>query len=634
MRALPLLLALAGVAGTASASTPSPIVFDANLRPQFYGEIYRADPNGTRVDLSRSPGADFSPSVSPNGKQVAFASSRGGRLAIYVVGIDGSGLRRISPLLFREQPGAEDVSRIAWSPNGHLVAVSVQDNANAAADLPVAYLADLHGGWHAIPEHGTPGWAAPTWSPDGSRLAFVTKLGTIEVTTPAGKPLWSVTGIDRGVTPEPAWSSTGLLAVQALSKTIRVFDQHGRRIASFGGWGFAWAPSGNTLAYQVGKHVALRHASATAAFLTIPQWGGPQWIDSQHLAIDAANGWVAYDLATGTTQALPNTGLLTTSPAGAIVAQTGAPESLELSYLGSTPQTVLAQGPSSCGSDEDAFGDVQFVPHSSSVVYQTTCWNAPADLYAVNADGSGLRDVTKSPTDESQPSVSPDGTTVAYIEALTANCHGCNQSLSVIPLAGGTPTRLTDEDTQSALIDDEFPSWSPDGKEVVFVHGTDDGPSHLFEIPVQGRTMRDLGIKAGYDSVMGPKLVAYFGSSPTLTVKTVDPSTGVRQTVSTGAKLEQADSLAWSRAGKLAYLAWPHGAASIVIVGGRTIALAPLLPPGSMVHGLAWSPDGTRFAFTATDANGVGEVYTIGTDGTHLTQVTHDIGANGDVSWR
>ncbi len=629
MGVVALLLAIA-----MAAAKPSPIVFDANLRPQFYGEIYRADPNGTRVDLSRSPGADFAPAVSPNGKQVAFASSRGGRLAIYVVGIDGSGLRRISPLLFREQPGAEDVSRIAWAPDSRTLAVDVQNNTNAAIDWSVAYLADLHGGWHAIPEQGAPGWAAPTWSPDGGRLAFITNLGTIEVTTAAGKALWSVTGIGGGVAPESAWSSTGLLAVQALSKTIRVFDLHGRRIASFGGWNFAWAPSGNTLAYEVGEHVALRHASATAPFRTIPLWGAPQWIDSQRLAITAANGWVAYDLANGTTQTLPNTGLLTTSPAGAVVAQTGAPETLVLSHLGSTSQTVLAQGPPSCGSDEDAFGDVQFVPRSSSVVYQTTCWNAPADIYAVNADGSGLRDVTKSPTDESQPSVSPNGAMVAYIEALTANCHGCNRSLSVIPLAGGTPTQLTDEDMQSALIDDEFPSWSPDRKQVVFVHATGDGPSHLSEIPAPGGTMSDLGIKVGYDPVMGPKLIAYFGSSATLTVKTLDPSTGATQTVSTGAKLENGSSLAWSRTGRLAYLAFPKARASIVVVGGRTIALAPLLPLGSMVQGLAWSPDGTRFAFTATDANGVGEVYTIGIDGSHLTQVTHDIGATGDVSWR
>ncbi len=52
------------------------------------------------------------------------------------------------------------------------------------------------------------------------------------------------------------------------------------------------------------------------------------------------------------------------------------------------------------------------------------------------------------------------------------------------------------------------------------------------------------------------------------------------------------------------------------------------------MEGLAWSPDGSRFAFTATDANGIGEVYTIGTDGKGLTQLSRNIGAVGDLSWR
>ncbi len=627
MAVVALLLAVA-----MAAAKPSPIVFDANRLPQYAGEIYRSDPNGTRVDLSRSPGEDFAPAVSPNGKLVAFASNRGGRVAVYVVGVDGRGLRRISPLLFRTSTGVDDVSTIAWSPNGRTLAVSVQNDVDASKDWSLIYLAGLHGGWHAIPARGQPDWGDPTWAPDG-RLAFVTRSGGIQVTNAAGKALWSVTGTGgRG----PAWSSTGLLAVQALSKTIRVYRPDGQRVASFGGWNFEWAPSGNTLAYEVGKHVALRRASDTAPFLTIPLWGGPQWIDSRRLAISATSGWVAYDITSGTTQSLPNTGVLTTSPSGDVAAQVGASgggEDLVLSQVGSTSQTVLAGGPS-CGSDEDDFTAVQFVPRSRSIVYQTSCYNAPADVYAVDPDGGGLRDVTTSSTNESQPSVSPDGTEVAYIEAPTANCHGCNQSLSVIPLTGGPSTRLTDEDTQTDLIDDGFPSWSPDGKQIVFVHATGDGPSHLFEIPAQGGTMRDLAVKAGYDPVMGPKLIAYFGSSATLTVKTFDPATGATQTVSTGAKLENGDSLAWSRTGRLAYLAWPHNAATIVIVGGRTIALAPILPPGSTVHGLAWSPDGSRFAFTAKDANGIGEVYTIGADGSHLSQVTHDIGATGDVSWR
>jgi hypothetical protein len=46
------------------------------------------------------------------------------------------------------------------------------------------------------------------------------------------------------------------------------------------------------------------------------------------------------------------------------------------------------------------------------------------------------------------------------------------------------------------------------------------------------------------------------------------------------------------------------------------------------------SPDGKQFALIATDANGIGEVYTIGVDGNNLSQVTNSIGAIGGLSWR
>ena len=52
------------------------------------------------------------------------------------------------------------------------------------------------------------------------------------------------------------------------------------------------------------------------------------------------------------------------------------------------------------------------------------------------------------------------------------------------------------------------------------------------------------------------------------------------------------------------------------------------------VQGFAWSPDGKQFALTATDANGTGEIYTIGVDGKGLRQLTRNLGAVGALGWR
>ena len=84
------------------------------------------------------------------------------------------------------------------------------------------------------------------------------------------------------------------------------------------------------------------------------------------------------------------------------------------------------------------------------------------DLWVMNSDGSGLRNVTQSPSsDDTDASFSPDGTRIVY----SSNYGGLNgASLFVIPVApGGTPTRLTTVDGY-----DGAPTWSPDGATIAF----------------------------------------------------------------------------------------------------------------------------------------------------------------------
>ena len=89
-----LLLAAAAFAilgGTAAgqAANPSLIVFSADRLPSLSGEIYRVDPNGHRIDLSRSPYQDVGPVVSPDGRRVAFFSDRSGAEGVYEFGLAG-----------------------------------------------------------------------------------------------------------------------------------------------------------------------------------------------------------------------------------------------------------------------------------------------------------------------------------------------------------------------------------------------------------------------------------------------------------------------------------------------------------------------------------------------------------------
>ena len=64
---------------------------------------------------------DIRPAVSPNGKQIAFVSTRTGNYDIFVMNIDGSGLRQVT--------GSEERDDYpTWHPNGRQLAfVSERD---------------------------------------------------------------------------------------------------------------------------------------------------------------------------------------------------------------------------------------------------------------------------------------------------------------------------------------------------------------------------------------------------------------------------------------------------------------------------------------------------------------------------
>jgi TolB protein len=84
------------------------------------------------------------------------------------------------------------------------------------------------------------------------------------------------------------------------------------------------------------------------------------------------------------------------------------------------------------------------------------------DVWSINADGTGLTRLTRSPWPEFDPAWSPDGTRIAY----RSEPHDYPQ-LWVMNANGSEQHRLT--------RDGGFPDWSPDGSMIAYAPGG--GPS-------------------------------------------------------------------------------------------------------------------------------------------------------------
>jgi Tol biopolymer transport system component len=594
-RVLGLALATAAIGAAAAAAGPSgrPIVFSANRLPALSGEIFRVDLDGRRVDLSRSPFQDTTPAVSPDGRQVAFFSTRDapdGRVRVFVVGIDGRGLRPVSPFLSSGQ-----APWLAWSRLGQLAAVAQVGESPFTMAL---YL--LRPGRQQRLAFRASTVNRPAWSPDGRVLLVADDVG-VRALSPAARTLWA------RASRRYAWSALDLAAISAAGR-IGIYDEHGRRLASFRGRDFAWSPDGTRLALVDGARFEVRSPSGTLLFAkTIPVLGrepdhGLAWTGPQRVAIGGGQ-LVGVDLGTGGTWTPTDAAFGVRSPQGALLVTVRDRRGMALRVGNRT--LVRVDG---CFDDGVATGaeNAQFTPDGSSVVYESHCPEAFDNLYTTRGR------MTNVAAQETEPAWSPDGRLVAYARAAATglSCKGCPSSLWVANADGSHPRQLTHP---GDCTFDADPSWSPDGGSILFARSSCSNPSKLLVLDAATAAARDLGV-TGAQAAWGPARIAYVDDP---TVWTAAPDGTDPRRVGRGS------SPAWSPDGRLAYLD-----GRTLVVAGRRVRL-----PFARVLDLAWSPGGSRLAVAARlPGTATTDVFTLNPNGTGIRRATTNLGAS-TVGW-
>ncbi|MBO4207266.1 VWA domain-containing protein [Micromonospora echinofusca] len=386
------------------------------------GALYLRRPGADPLRLVGGPGSVDQPALSPDGRRVAFTSDRAGNADIWLVGTDGSGLRRLT-----DHPAAD--SWPTWSPDGTRIAFgSTRDD--PAGDIHVV---PATGGTPVRVTDGPAADTQPAWSPDGRRLAFTTTRFAPAATPPvAGAP--------------PAGSTSAPRAVA----TVAVGGGPVTRVVTGPGDASepAWSPDGTRIAFTTTGDDPAGDIHVSAAGRVTPVATGPLaehgpawspdgdllWTATERAA--STDVWTAHATGGDRRDHTARPGMSESAPAF-------SPDGTRLAYSAEQPGTgtriVVADA---TGADPQTLTPVGTVAGDRDT---DPAWSPAGDAIAF----------TRHPADPARPS------RILIVTVPDARL------LSTVDM----PPYLTGQDTE--------PAWSPDGRQLAFARRASDRESDL-----------------------------------------------------------------------------------------------------------------------------------------------------------
>jgi dipeptidyl aminopeptidase/acylaminoacyl peptidase len=237
------------------------------------------------------------------------------------------------------------------------------------------------------------------------------------------------------------------------------------------------------------------------------------------------------------------------------------------------------------------------------------------DVHSINADGSGLTQLTDLPLSERRPAWSADGTRIAFDAESPAGIYVMN--------ADGTDrTRLIE-----GGID---PSWSPDGSEVAFMCcSAGAGPLDLWLMNSDGTSQRTL-FPCCIPDRKGHPAWSPDGSKIAF-ISDRDRSQGVYNLEIFAAALGGGLANLSNSPRDDLHPAWSPDGSKIAF--DRDFAIWVMNADGSNQENLtgsvsgeqpAWSPDGTKIAFRTGGPTPGAEIAVMNADGSGLHTITQD----------
>jgi Tol biopolymer transport system component/DNA-binding SARP family transcriptional activator len=418
---------------------------------------------GATTQLTNTPGVELDPAISPDGRLIAYSAGTPGHMRISVRPMSGGNAVEVSGESMQQHRWP------SWSPDGSRLAFLAIDG-DRGGDIGRLFVVPARGGARQLVAEGLSFFSTPAWSPDGRFIAYPLRDSIIirDLQSGSSRNVWAG---PRGRVNRALSSGSSMWAIHSLA-----WSPDGRRLsfvsgnAAFVFGSTAFGNLGPSSIWTIGFDGSAP-IRVTAGFDLV---ASPVWTPDSRgiLYVSSADG--AWDVHH---QALDGSGhpdgkarRLTTGlhAHGISLSRDGTRLAYSLmnyrSNIFSAPITssgVTSSAALRAVTDENQTVETVDVTSDGSWLVFESNRGGRSHIYKLGVATGELVQLTNGPLDDFAPKWSPDGKWIAF-HSREPSKDGL-RDVYVMNVDGGQRTRISADSA-----DDSYPRWNPDSRRVMF----------------------------------------------------------------------------------------------------------------------------------------------------------------------